>query len=51
MKAIDVLVDLIESENEAMRRGSADDILNHTHTFLEIHKLAMRLVSLEKTLK
>lgn len=43
MKATDVLIDLMESENEAIRRGCANDILNHTHTFVEMHELAMRL--------
>lgn len=51
MKATDVLVDLMESENEAIRRGSANDILNHTHTFVEMRELAMRLDALEKTIK
>jgi hypothetical protein len=49
MQATDVLVDLMESENEAIRRGSANDILNHTHTFVEMSELAMRLDNLEKT--
>lgn len=39
MKATDVLVDLMESENETIRRGSANDILNHTHTFGEMREL------------
>lgn len=51
MKASDVLVDLMESENEAIRRGSANDILNHTHTFVEMRELAIRLDTLEKTMK
>lgn len=51
MKATDVLVDLMESENETVRRGSANDILNHTHTFVEMRELAMRLDTLEKTMK
>lgn len=51
MKAADVLVNLMESENEAIRRGSANDILNHTHTFVEMRELAMRLDAVEKTIK
>lgn len=51
MKATDVLVDLMESENETIRRGSANDILNHTHTFVEMRELAMCLDTLEKTMK
>lgn len=51
MQATDVLVDLMESENEVIRRGSANDILNHTHTFVEMRELAMRLDAVEKTIK
>lgn len=51
MRATDVLVDLMESENETIRRGSANDILNHTHTFIEIRELAVRLDAIEKNVK
>ena len=50
-KATDVLVDLMGSENENIRRGAANDILNHTHTFVEMRELAIRLDTLEKTMK
>ena len=51
MKATDVLVNLMESENEVIRRGSANDILNHTHTFVEMRELAIRLDAVEKNIK
>lgn len=51
MKATEVLVDLMESENETIRRGSANDILNHTTTFVEMRDLENRLESLEKAIK
>lgn len=51
MKATEVLVDLMESENETVRRGSANDILNHTTTFVEMRDLENRLDVLEKAIK
>ncbi len=51
MKATDVLVDLMNSENEQIRRGSANDILNHTHAFIEMRELSVRLEALEKVIQ
>jgi phage terminase small subunit len=51
MKATEVLVDLMDSENEQIKRGSANDILNHTHAFIEMRELSVRLEALEKVIQ
>lgn len=47
-KAVDVLVFLLDDESPVIRRGAANDILNHTGRFIEIKELESRIKALEQ---
>lgn len=50
-KAADVLVDLMDSENESIKRGAANDILHNVFKFKELQEIESRLDSIEKLVK
>ena len=47
-KAIQVLSDLLDSKNEAVKRGAANDMLTHMFKFREFREIEDRLIALEK---
>ena len=47
-KATDVLVLLLDDESSVVRRGCANDILNHAGRFMELRELERRIESLEQ---
>lgn len=49
VKAADALANLLESNNEMVKRGAANDILNHVSKFKEIVEFEERLSKIEKT--
>ncbi len=46
-KACDVLVQLLDDESPMIRRGVANDILNHAGKFIELKELEERIKKLE----
>lgn len=49
VKAADALAELLESNNEMVKRGAANDILNNVSRFKEIVEFEERLSKLERT--
>lgn len=49
VKAADALAELLGSNNEMVKRGVANDILNHVSRFKEIVEFEERLSRIEKT--
>lgn len=47
-KAVQVLADLLNSEDEKIRRGCANDILSHVAKFRELQELESRIEALEQ---
>ena len=47
-KAVDVLVYLLDDEDARIKRGVANDILNHAMKFKELQELEGRIFALEK---
>jgi hypothetical protein len=47
-RAVDVLVALLDCEHESIRRGAANDILNHGLKARELGEIEERLSSIEK---
>lgn len=47
-KAVDTLADLLIDENSQVRRGAANDILNHATKLKEVQETEARLKALEK---
>jgi hypothetical protein len=51
MKATDVLVGLMDSQSEQVKRGAANDIIEHTKSFMQMRELESRLEKLEIAIK
>lgn len=51
VKAVTALRDLLDSSNEVVRRGVANDILNHVVKFKELQEFENRLTALEVATK
>lgn len=51
LNASDVLVSLLGSQSESIRRGAANDIITHTQTFMNIRDIEGRLEKLEQSIK
>lgn len=47
-KAVEVLANLLSSEDEKIRRGCANDILSHVAKFRELQELESRVEALEE---
>ena len=48
-KAVDTLAALLDDESSQIKRGTANDILNHVMKFNELQEIEARLRVLEKT--
>lgn len=46
-KAVDTLALLMDDESSQVRRGAANDILNHVGRFMELKEIEVRLKALE----
>lgn len=51
MQATEVLVDLLGSQSETVRRGAANDIISHTQSFMTLRDIEGRVEALEQSIK